>query len=132
VRLKKSPPRGFTLIEVLLAVSFLALGTLMIQEGFLRCATLYGRYANTMRASVWTNEILWEAREAALFTEVPPASSEGEFEAEGVPFRWRLASSVVTGAKDLYSIKLTVEWNEGSRPQSLVREIYAAKPVLPS
>lgn len=128
----KKAGSGFTLVEVLMAVSFLALGTLMIQEGFLRSAALYGRYANTMRASVRTDAILWEAREAVLFSEGVPAPAAGEFDSRGVPFRWRLSADPLAGAKDLYSLKVVVEWSEGARTQSLVREVYAAKPVQPS
>ncbi len=129
---KPSSARGFTLVEVLMAVAMLALGTLLIQEGFLRSAYLYGRYANTMRASVWVNERLWQAREAVLFSEDPPAPDGGEFTSEGVPFRWALGVEALPLAKDLYALKLTVDWSEGGRPLSLVREIYAAKPPQPS
>lgn len=127
--MKKS---GFTLVEVLLAVSFLALGTLLIQEGFLRAAGLYGRYANTMRASVWMNEHFWNARETALFSNAVPAPETGEFTSEGVPFLWSLNVDSVPAAKNLYALKLTVQWNEGSRPVTLIREVYATKPVQPS
>lgn len=115
-----------------MAVSLLALGTLLIQEGFLRSAHLYGRYANTMRASVWMNERLWQARETALFSEDPPPPDGGEFTSEGIPFRWSLGVSELPLTERLYALKLTVNWNEGGRPLSLVREIYAAKLPQPS
>ena len=111
-----------------MAVAMLALGTLLIQEGFLRSAYLYGRYADTMRASVWMNERLWQAREAVLFTDTPPEPDGGEFTAEGKSFRWALGVEALPLAKDLYALKLTVDWREGDHPISIVREIYAAKP----
>ncbi|GEM_PF-2289262 len=117
---------GFTLIEVMLAVVFLALGTLMIQEGFLRSANLYGRYVNTMRASVWMNGRLWGAREAVLALDEAPSSDNGELILDGVPFHWALDVREVD--KDLYALRLAMEWNEGSRPLSVIREIYATKP----
>lgn len=123
---KKSSRAGFTLIEVMLAVVFLALGTLMIQEGFLRSANLYGRYVNTIRASVWMNGRLWSARETTLFSEEVPPSENGELVLGGVPFRWSLGVQQVDEV--LYALRLAVEWNEGSRPLTLTREIYATKP----
>lgn len=123
---------GFTLVEVLMAVAMLALGTLLIQEGFLRSAHLYGRYTNTMRASVWMNERLWRAREAVLFSEEPPSPDGGEFTAEGTSFKWLLGVEPLPKARRLYALKLTVDWREGSRPLSLVREIYAEQIPQPS
>jgi hypothetical protein len=115
---------GFTLIEVLLAVSFLALGTLMIQEGFLRSTTFYGRYVNTMRASSWMSERLWEARQAALFSKDPPVSEGGSFESEGLVYRWTL--DVKQPNKGVYQLRLAVDWGEPGRGgSSIVREIYA-------
>ena len=69
---------------------------------------------------------------ALLFLLQQAGIAAGEFEAGGVPFRWQFSSEALAGAKDLYALKVTVEWKEGGRPQALVRELYAAKPVRAS
>jgi prepilin-type N-terminal cleavage/methylation domain-containing protein len=123
----KRSREGFTLVEVMLAVAILALGTLVIQEGYLRSADLFGRYKNTLRAQIWAGEKMWEALDGAVHADPPvTGTSEGEFVSGGKRFRWRL--EVEPLGTLLYALRLRTEWQEGGRTVALLRETYASKP----
>jgi len=115
------------MIELMVAVCFLALGTLLVQECFIRSAALYGRYSSSLRARLYASEKLWEAREGAVYAKEPQLGSDaGAFDAAGRRYDWTVDSS--QEGKDLYAIRLAVRWTDGNRPVSLEREAYAAKP----
>ncbi|HTL71275.1 MAG TPA: hypothetical protein VL404_08305 [Candidatus Eisenbacteria bacterium] len=127
--MRKKGRGGFTLVEILVTVVFLAMGTLMIQEGFLRSASIYARYANSLKARIWMNEKLWEARASVLFSAQPfVGSDEGVFTSGSKPFHWKLQAD--QRGSTLYAVKLQVDWLEDGRPVFLEREVYAAKPKL--
>lgn len=123
--------RGFTLIEVMLTVVVLSLGTLLIQESYLRTAHLFGVYANTFRARAWVDEKMWELREASVFAEAPASGSgAGSFTVSGKVFRWQSEVTPLPG-KDAFALKVNVDWNEGNRPTWLTQETYATKTEIP-
>ena len=118
---------GFTLVEVLAAAVILALGTLLLQGGLLRSASLYGRYSNTLKAGLWADAKLWEAREALLYADPPNLRpDQGSFMADGRRYGWSM--DVRRMGEDFYSVGLAVRWNEGDFPMELKREMYAARP----
>ncbi len=114
--------RGFSLMEVMVAVVVLALGTLFIQQGLLRSAHLYGLYVNSFKAKIWLDEKLWEAKEAALYSETPGGGDSGAYTDQGKDFSW--STEVQEIGKNLYSIKSAIEWAESGRPTRLAKEVY--------
>lgn len=112
----------------MLTVAFLALGTLFLQEGFLRAAGIYSRYADTLKARLWADEKLWSVREAVLYTDTPPSGLDrGTFSSDrGKPYQWSL--DIEQADDQLYSGLLKIEWLEGNRPVSIQRALWLAKP----
>ena len=123
--------RGFSLIEVMIAVSILALGTVLIHDNFLRSAELMGKYAHTLSARLWIPEELWKIQESYFYTQPPDeGESSGAFEADQKSFEWSRQINE-GGLRDLYSIQVTPQWNEGNKPTELTKEIYVYKKAWP-
>ena len=113
------------MIELLLTVSFVMLGSQMIQGGFLRAADVFGRYSNTLKMILWTEEQSALAREALLRDELE-SSKGGALVLGGKEFSWQQTSQMLP-EPNLYAIKLSASWAESGRPQTLQKEIYAYK-----
>lgn len=112
---------GFSLIELLLTVVFVTLGSQLIQGGFLRAADLFGRYQSTLRAMVWSLEQEERGREMVLKSEQKGAS--GSLDTAGKPIQWQ--SAVQSGEEpNLYSVRLSASWSEGGRPMNFQKELY--------
>lgn len=120
--------KGFTLIEVMAAAVILTLGTVLLQGGLLRAAHLYGRYSNSLKAGIWAESKLWDARRDILY-ETPPIinSDGGNFILDNKPFLWDLSVRPLPG-KDIYAINLDIRWRESDKLIELRREIHAARP----
>jgi Tfp pilus assembly protein PilV len=117
---------GLTLVEILVAVVVLALGTLLVQEGLLRSADLFSRYDHALKAQLWVGEKLWEARQRILYEDEDLAEEAGDFTSGGRLFTWSLVVSPV-GENDLKSVSCSVAWREAGRVRTLVREIYVVR-----
>lgn len=118
--------RGFTLIEVMVTVVILALGTLMIQEGLLRAADLFGRHSNTVKVQRWVDEKIWQVRESFVYSDEVISDDQGQFTQNGKLFTWALVVKSLAG-EDLKSLALSVAWKEGNRYVTMTKEMYAAK-----
>jgi prepilin-type N-terminal cleavage/methylation domain-containing protein len=118
---------GFTMIELMIAAMILGLGTLLLNGGFMKSADLHGRYSNTLKAMLWADQKIWETRETLIYTEEPQTlPSQGSFVQDGKRFGWAVDIRSLS-EQDLYSILVTMNWNEGNRPTQFKRESYAAK-----
>ena len=117
---------GFTLIEVMVTVAVLSLGTLIIHQGFLRSADVLVHYNSQLAAEEWADNKLWAVKESLFFTDENSAEgSNGTFEEAGRIFNWSLESNPVPGTDELYLIRMNLSWNEGNKPVSLVKTAYA-------
>ncbi len=116
--------RGFSLIELLIAASVLALSVTMIQGSFLGAARVFGRYQGNFEAEAWMNEKLWDAEEALLFSDPPDTSSEdGVFSRSGRQYEWHKQIDPLP-QRDLYSVRLTASWSEGQQRVERTREVH--------
>ncbi len=126
--MSKTGIKGFTLIEVMFAVCILTLSTMVIQEGFLRSATLFGRYANTLIAKAWMEQKLWEIKEGLVYVPVPDLGGQsGSFQESKKSFEWSLDTGYARQGRDLYTLNFVVSWNEGNRLVRVTRSIVLAK-----
>ena len=115
----------------MLTVIFLTMGTLLIQEAYLRSLHLFGVYTHTFSARAWSEEKLWEGRDRVLYKESPETGSDnGSFTEDNKTFTWNTAVSSAT-QKNLYLVKVDVEWAEGNRPQKITREQYVFRSPKP-
>ncbi len=121
--------KGFTLIEVMVSVVILSIGTLMIQEGMLRSVDLFNRHSNTLKAELWMDRKISEVEEDLFFAEFPALGNDaGAFTRDGRPFNWSTVSEQSPEGKNLFRVQLTVSWLEAGRPRSTQKQIYAFKP----
>lgn len=120
---KAASDRGYSLVELLLTVVFVMLGSQMIQAGFLRAADVFGRYSGTLKIVVWTEEQAAHAREALLRDQLA-GSEAAVLEFDGRPYDWRQETDMEP-TPNLYSIRQTVSWSESGRPQTFQKEFYA-------
>ncbi|OIO37160.1 MAG: hypothetical protein AUJ72_05080 [Candidatus Omnitrophica bacterium CG1_02_46_14] len=117
--------KGFTLIEVMVTVAILSFGTLMIQQGLLRSASLLYHFDNQLIAEIRSHEKLWDAREKLLFSEEGQIlEPSGTFSEGGKSLEWTLASSPKGGADELYLVKLDTAWQEGNKQVELNKAIF--------
>lgn len=124
---------GFTLVEVMVTVAILSLGSLTVHQGLLRSANILIHYNCELAAIEWAEDKLWEAKDALLFSaeKIDPDSS-GSFERAGRIFDWSLTADPVPGTDKLYLIRLSINWLEGNKPVNVVKACYATtnKPPL--
>jgi prepilin-type N-terminal cleavage/methylation domain-containing protein len=119
----KRDPKGFTLIEVLLTVSLLALATVFIVQANLLSSAVYGRYANRLEVQNWAAQKIWEIKESILTTDFPDVSpTQGTVEGKTRSYQWRAAiEEQKEKLTELYLARLEVLWREGGQDNSLVR-----------
>ena len=115
--------KGFTLIEVLLTVSLLALATVFIVQANLLSSAVYGRYTNKLEVQNWAAQKIWEIKEAILTTDFPDVSpTQGTVEGKTRSYQWKAAiEEQKEKLTELYLIRLSVLWREGGQDNSFDR-----------
>ena len=114
----------------MVAVSILALGTVVIHQNFLRSAFYFGRYTDSLKASLWMDEKMWEVREQALYTKDGAGSSQGSVTLGNKDFDW--SQTVKPLAEEgLSSILIETRWREGAEDTHLSQENYVLKTEPP-
>jgi len=115
--------RGFTLIEVLITVSLLALATVFITQANLLSGAVYGRYANRLEVQDWAARKIWDIKESIITSDYPDVSStQGTLEGKTRSYQWKASieeqREKITA---LYLINLKILWREGGQENSLER-----------
>ena len=108
----------------MVTVVVLGVGTLMVQEGFLRSASVLSRCSNSLKAQMWIEEKMWESRET-LLTGGTPSEETGDFDLDGRNFAWSVVPETLTD--NLSTFAVSVAWRDGDRHLVVTREMYAAK-----
>ena len=120
-RARPNTEAGFSLIELMLTMVFVMLGAQMIQGTMLRAADVYGRYTNTLKVILWSQEQTERAREALLRDELE--SKTGILEALNKEFEWRQDVTPMDGP-DLYKVDLSLSWAESGKPVNFQKSLY--------
>jgi hypothetical protein len=120
---------GFSMVELLLTVIFVVLGSQMVQGGFLRAADMFGRYTHTLKTMVWANDQIAVSREALIRDEMSAGSDKGVLTRSGKEYSWTREVGSIEGP-NLYAVHFLASWTEGGRPLSFDREIYVYRPDL--
>ena len=120
---------GFSLIELMLTVCFVMLGSLLIQGSFMRSADMYGRYTHTLQALTRVDQAMAAAKEQLVYSEGATGNHSGNWQLGEKSCEW--SEEVVSeGGPGLYSIRLQAHWTEGGKPLELKSELYAYKKDL--
>lgn len=129
MRIPKSKTKGFTLIEVVVAMAILGIGLIVIIElfsGGLRLARTSIEYTEAV------NYARMKMEELGVKQTIEEGSEEGEFDNT---FRWQVETKKVdilpiqTGTDykapvDLFQVKVKVFWKSGSKERSTALETY--------
>ena len=113
------------MIELLLTIVFVMLGSQFIQGSLLSSALMFGRYSNTLTAMLWADEQLSRSREALLRDEPRPDAS-GTLETPRKAFSWT-QQSMLADSRNLHTLQVSISWTENGRPQNYNKEIYVYK-----
>jgi prepilin-type N-terminal cleavage/methylation domain-containing protein len=120
---------GFTLIEVMVAASILALGAVLIHEAFFLLLDSYNYCMNRLNLISWVNQKLWQAQsDLSAFGMIQQTPSQGSFISRSKTFNWNISYQLIDQAldlSDLYKIDLIVSWQEGKRNVDISRTAYA-------
>lgn len=117
---------GFSLIELMLTVSFVMLGAILLQGSYMRSVEIYGRYTHSLGAMVWMQEQINKTKENLLFSEEGVASQGGVVQDGGKDIQWSLETQPAAET-DLYSIDMKMSWKEGSKSIEMEGEQYVYK-----
>jgi len=117
---------GFSMIELMITVVFVTLGSLLIQGSFLRSADMFGRYSHTLNVMDWMNQECAKAKEILLYSKEETVESEsGHLEISGRAYSW--TRDIQPIATNLHSIHYAVRWTESGKPMELKNELYVYK-----
>lgn len=124
--------KGLTLIEVMLTVSLLSLGTVMIYQANILSLGVYGRYSHRLGLQTWAEEKIWEAKQSILESENPEAGeSSGNIQHLGGNYDWKSETELTWESEDkkisFYAIQLTISWEEEGKPTFLSRSAHLQK-----
>jgi prepilin-type N-terminal cleavage/methylation domain-containing protein len=119
--------QGFSLIEVLIAVSILSLGSVFIYQSNMMTLHAYGKYMRRLAIQNWADQKIWDARQS-IFEENSPMTGEsaGELPYRGTNYRWNM-SVASAASQDFYGISLRVSWKESGQWTSVNRFGFAYK-----
>lgn len=129
MRIRKSKTRGFTLIEVVVAMAILGIGLTVIIELFsgglrlLRTSTEYSKAVNYARVKM---------EEIAVKQTMQEGSEEGEFDNT---YRWQVETrrvDLIPGEHgpefnppvELFQVKVNILWKSGIRERATSLETY--------
>ena len=125
---------GFTLVELVIAFVLLAIGIVAILE-LVGQSALNARLArNRTQAALLAQQRM---EELLSQPDLQPGISEGNFGDRFPQFRWRAQIEQVSGSADqsqapLYRLTVVVEWQEGTRPQSVQLDtLWTPVPLMP-
>lgn len=119
----KKGSRGFSLIEILITVSLLALATVFITQANLMSGAVYGRYANRLEVQNWAAQKIWDIKESILTEEFPDVSpTQGAVEGKTRSYQWKATiDQQQEKLTELFLVRLEVLWREGGQENRLDR-----------
>jgi prepilin-type N-terminal cleavage/methylation domain-containing protein len=115
---------GFTLIEILLAVSILAFGLSKIFTVLLETSSSLMHIKNRQTANLILDAAVWDIKE--FLAEHPDVVSHSEQESSGENPRFELEVDLerFSVAQDIYRLNMSISWTEGRRDIDLKRSVY--------
>jgi prepilin-type N-terminal cleavage/methylation domain-containing protein len=117
---------AFTLVEVMVTVTVLALGTVLIYESFFKSLDAFNYYSRYLTVASIMNEKMWEADDSITrFGNLSAAEDSGSFISNNKSFRWNLSDSLIEQESGLFRIDMALHWQEGKRGIWLSRATYA-------
>jgi prepilin-type N-terminal cleavage/methylation domain-containing protein len=123
---KKSKKIGFTLLEVMIATTVLALGATLIYQSFFIALDSFNYYSTLLKIAPWMNEKIWQSQDG--IRRLGPGatlSTNGQLEVNNKDIHWSLTYQSNDQAGSFYQVDLAVLWPQGARQVKLSRSAYA-------
>jgi prepilin-type N-terminal cleavage/methylation domain-containing protein len=111
--MRKNRARGFTLIEVLVALVITVSALVLLAQGFAVGGSASSSAQKTTRAVMLASKVMaqYETGELGL-----SASGQGDFKPDYPGFTWK--SDMATSTNNLTQVTVTVAWTQGQSEQS--------------
>lgn len=108
---------GFTLIEVLIALTIVSISVVSIYAAFMGISDTLARVDNYNRSVLLGMEKLWELEEALLQSDEARVSDfSGELkESDTRFFKWEFTGTDLESYPNLKEISLNLQWQQGRR-----------------
>jgi len=118
-----APKRGFSLLELLVAIAILSVGIIFILQALSFCARSSGIAADTLNALILAEDKLQELQ----YQEKTNASSQMNSSGVTGKYRWDYALEISPPANRLYKCALNVIWERALRNEKLSVNTYFKK-----
>ncbi len=120
--------KGFTLIEIMVAVAILAFGITAVYRSFFVSLDVLDYYSNYLFAQGWLNDKVWDLQDRLMRSEaVTTGDKVGAFMNENKDFIWRTSVNPVDENYGAYRLDLTLSWMQGNREINVYRGAYAVQ-----
>ncbi|HAJ57359.1 MAG TPA: hypothetical protein DCL35_06280 [Candidatus Omnitrophica bacterium] len=117
--------RGFTLVEVMMAVAILSFGVVMLYSAFFVCIDAVTYASNRLNAQMWAQNKFWEERESLLRNSaVSRDGLYGSVSFNGRDFEWQESAQSVDDG--LMQLGLALSWKEAAKFRKLAYSAYVA------
>jgi len=123
---KPNTGRAFTFVELMITVVILAVGLVLIIQGFITAASALNTTQNHSLAMQFLESKMQEIESAARINKgIKRQGAEGEFSSGGRIFTWNLQAISVEKSEgldlgeDLNEVGLKVTWQERNQPKDL-------------
>jgi prepilin-type N-terminal cleavage/methylation domain-containing protein len=118
--------KGFTLIEVMVAVAVLSFGLVMVYQAFFIVLDAFNYSADYLEIAPWMDEKIWQSQDSIMRGEgLENNPGQGEFMTRNKKFSWLLSSRALDPSSNLSEVNLEVTWKEGRRNVKVSRSGYA-------
>lgn len=116
--------KGFTFFEVLIAISILAFGLTAIFRIFFGSVSALQNIKNRIEAHLFIEKKIWDTRNLVKQSYVMTDFNQQSNQGEGVPFDCDIKLRKMEKFPKLFSLEITVSWNERSRNIKVSRQLF--------
>ena len=112
--------RGFTLVDLLVAITILSIGIIFVLRSFLAVGSALNRGDNIFNALCFAEAKLADTEEELIKgNRIDESEKQGEFLEDNRKFSWRLEGEDPTEEEPLREISVKVFWKEGNRQRDI-------------
>ena len=122
----RSDKKGFTLIEIMVAVAILSCGLVPIFQALFVSVNAFGTSVNSSNLQPWIDEKIWETKDKLLHGS--SGADSGRVTLARKEFTWTVSVDLIDAEEKLYQLRLAVSWQEGGREKNVIRTAYELLP----
>jgi len=128
-RSRLSRAKGYTFIELMVAISILSIGIVAIYQALLTSLNYQSQLSCRLYALSLIEHKISEIQKVYSLTGVFPSASHGQVEQvvldhRAVPFRWAIHPVPVVGLDGLMGAEVVLSWPGGNRELNIKRYVF--------